>query len=84
MKTQLQVLNVVVWWVVVDHPLEEESFDCAVEVVPTVHVAQSAPNVIRLSKLGDDCGPQELEPDSPKDIHLAHISSSKFHLHQDY
>jgi hypothetical protein len=71
MKTQLQVLNVVMRWVIVDHRLEEESFDCAVEVAPTVHVAQSAPNVIQLSELGDDCGPQELEPDSPKDIPLA-------------
>jgi hypothetical protein len=58
LKTQLQLMEVVVQRVVVDCPSED--YDRAVYDVPTVPDAQSSPNLISLSQPGDD-----LQTDSP-------------------
>jgi hypothetical protein len=67
MKTQLQLMEVVVRRVVVD-------YDRAVDDVPTVPDAQFDPNLIPLSQPGDD--PQT---NSPVCIPLAQTNCSKFH-----
>jgi hypothetical protein len=74
MKTQLQLMEVVVRRVVVDHPPED--YDHVVDDVPTVSDAQSGPNLIPLSQPGDD-----LQTDSPACIPLAQTNCSKFHWH---
>jgi hypothetical protein len=70
MKTQKQVMEVVVQRLVVGSRYEEENYDRGVEVVPTVLDAQSAPNMIRLSELGHDCGTNDLQLESPEGIPL--------------
>jgi hypothetical protein len=64
MKTQLQLIEVVVQLVVVDCP--PEYYDRDVDDVPTVPDTQSGPNLIPLSQPGDD-----LQTDSPGCIPLA-------------
>lgn len=72
MKTQLQLMEVVVRRVVVDHLPED--YDRGVDDVPAVPDAQSGPNLSPLSPPGDD-----LQTDSPRCI--AQTNCSKFHWH---
>jgi hypothetical protein len=72
MKTQLQLMEVVVQLVVVDLP--PENYDHVVEDVPIVPDAPSGPNLILLSQPGDD-----LQTDSLACIPLAQTNCSKFH-----
>jgi hypothetical protein len=58
MKTQLQLMEVLVRRVVVDHPPED--YDRAVDDVPTVPDAQSGLNLIPLSLPVDDFGTHDL------------------------
>jgi hypothetical protein len=74
MKIQLQLLEVVVRRVVVDHPPED--YDRAADDVPTVPDAQSGPNFIPLSQLGEN-----LQTVSPACIPLAQTNCSKFLWH---
>jgi hypothetical protein len=69
MKTQKQVMEVVVRRLVVASHPKEENYDRGVEVVPTVPDAQSAPNI--LSEPANDCGTHNLQLDSPEGIPLA-------------
>jgi hypothetical protein len=69
MKTQLQLIEVVVRRVVVDRP--PQYYDRVVDDVPTVPDAQSGPNLNPLSQPGDDCGTHDLQTDSPAGIPLA-------------
>jgi hypothetical protein len=71
MKTQLQLMKVRVWRVVVYRPPED--YDRAVDDVPTVPDAQSGPNLILLSQPGD-----HLQTVSPACIPLAQTNCSKF------
>jgi hypothetical protein len=77
MKTQLQLMEVVVRRVVVGLPPED--YDRAMDHVPIVPDAQSGPKLIPLSQPGDD-----LQTDSPVCIPLAHTNCSKFHWHQQW
>jgi hypothetical protein len=63
MKTQKQVIEVVVWCLLVVSRPKEENYDRGVEVVPTVPDAQSAPNMIPLSEAANDCGTHDLQLD---------------------
>jgi hypothetical protein len=74
MKTQMQLMEVVVRRVVVDRPPED--YDRVVDDVPTVPDAQSGPNLIPLSQPGED-----LQTNSPVCIPLAQTNCSKFHWH---
>jgi hypothetical protein len=56
MKTKKQVMEVVVRRLLVASRPENENYDRGVEVVLTVHDAQSAPNMIPLNGSTNDCG----------------------------
>jgi hypothetical protein len=78
-KTQLQLMEVVVRHVIVDHP--PKNYDRTVDDVPIVPDAQSGPNLIPLSQLGDDCETHDLRTNSPTGIPLAQTNCSMFHWH---
>jgi hypothetical protein len=77
MKTQKQVMEVVVRRLLVASRPGDENYDRGAEVVPTVPDAQSAPNMIRLSDPTNDCGTHDLYLDSTEGNPLAGTPCSK-------
>jgi hypothetical protein len=77
MKTQKQVMEVVVRRLLVVSRPGDENYDRGAEVVPTVPDAQSAPNMIRLSDPTNDCGTHDLYLDSTEGNPLAGTPCSK-------
>jgi hypothetical protein len=77
MKTQKQVMEVVVRRLLVASRPEDGNYDRGVEVVPTVPDAQSAPNMIPLSEPTNDCGTHDLHLYSTEGIPLAGTHCSK-------
>jgi hypothetical protein len=78
MKTQKQVMEVVVHRLLVASRPRDENYYRGAEVMPTVPDAQSAPNMIPLSDPTNDCGTHDLYLDSTDDIPLAGTPYSLF------
>jgi hypothetical protein len=78
MKTQKQVMEVVVRRLLVASRPEDDNYDRGVEVVSTMPDAQYAPNMIPLSESANDCGTHDLQLDYTEGIPLAETPCSKF------